>query len=261
MKRGMVGNHFPFFLSLNFIQNQDKIRFLVSHLKKIMLDKTKIKAIIFDIDGTLRDTDDEMVRRIELFLLHFEFFMSTEKAKTAARHFVMDIEDPGQKVLYYSDKWGWDTLIHKIIVFLRKLLKPFKHPKNYLTIEGIKEMIPQLAQHYTLAVASAGDEETVNAFLENAGIRQYFKAIATALTCSHTKPFADPLIWAAYQMGVSPEQCVMVGDTTVDISAGKNAGTQTVAVLCGFGEKSELEALKPDLMLETTGMLKAILVG
>ncbi len=39
-----------------------------------MLDKSKIKAIIFDVDGTLRDTDDEMVRSIELFLLKFEFF-------------------------------------------------------------------------------------------------------------------------------------------------------------------------------------------
>jgi N-acetyl-D-muramate 6-phosphate phosphatase len=224
-----------------------------------MLDKTKIKALIFDIDGTLRDTDDEMVRRIELFLLHFEFFISTGKAKTAARDFVMDIENPGQKVLYYTDKWGWDTFIHKTIQGIRWLLKPFKHSKNYLTIEGIQKMIPQLALHYSLAVASAGDEETVNAFLENAGIRQYFKVIATALTCPHTKPFADPLIWAAHKMGVSPEECVMVGDTTVDISAGKNAGTQTVGVLCGFGEKGELEALKPDLILETTGMLEAFL--
>jgi N-acetyl-D-muramate 6-phosphate phosphatase len=224
-----------------------------------MLDKTTIKALIFDIDGTLRDTDDEMVRRIELFLLHFEFFISTEKAKTAARDFVMDIENPGQKVLYYSDKWGWDTFIHKMVQGIRWLLKPFKHSKNYLTIEGIQEMIPQLAQHYPLAVASAGDEETVNAFLENAGIRQYFKVIATALTCPHTKPFADPLIWAAHKMAVSPDECVMIGDTTVDVLAGKNAGTQTVAVLCGFGEKRELEALKPDLILETTGMLKTFL--
>ena len=238
----------------------NKIHRHETYLYAKMLDKKKIKALIFDIDGTLRDTDDEMVRRIELLLLHFEFFISSEKAKTAARHFVMDIENPGQKVLYYSDKWGWDTFIHKTVLFIRRLLKPFKSQTNYLTIDGIKDMIPQLAQHYTLAVASAGDEETVIAFLENAGIKQYFKAIVTALTCPHTKPFADPLIWAAFQMGVSPEQCVMVGDTTVDILAGKNARTQTVGVLCGFGEKTELEALKPDLMLDTTGMLKTFLI-
>jgi N-acetyl-D-muramate 6-phosphate phosphatase len=226
---------------------------------KFMLDKTQIKAIIFDVDGTLRDTDDEIIRSIELFLLRFEYFISSEKAKTMARRFVMKIENPTQKVLYYTDKWGWDTFIHRSVLFLRRLFKPFKNNKNCLPIEGIQEMIPVLAQHYPLAIASAGDSETVINFLENAGIRQYFTSIATALTCPHTKPFADPLIWAANQMGVLPENCLMVGDTTVDILAGKNAGTQTLGVLCGFGELEELQALKPDLIVQTTSELMYVL--
>lgn len=225
-----------------------------------MLDTNQIKAIIFDVDGTLRDTDDEFIRKIELILLRFEYFISTEKSKTMARRFVMKMENPTQKVLYYSDKWGWDTFIHKTIIFIRSLFKPIKHNKNYLAIDGIKEMIPVLAQHYPLAVASAGDRDTVLAFLEHAGIKQHFKAIATALTCPHTKPFADPLIWAANEMGVLPQECLMVGDTTVDILAGKNANTQTLAVLCGFGEKPELEALNPDLILETTADMLHVLV-
>jgi N-acetyl-D-muramate 6-phosphate phosphatase len=219
-----------------------------------MFDKTHIKALIFDIDGTLRDTDDEIVRRIELFLLHFEFAISSEKAKTAARHFVMNMEDSGQKVLFYSDVWGWDTFIHQCVRGLRWLLKPFKQNTNYSTIEGIKEMIPRLAEHYKLAVASAGDAETVANFLKSAGLSQYFTVIATALTCPHTKPFPDPLIWAAHQLGVLPEQCVMIGDTTVDILAGQRAGMQTIGVLCGFGEHKELEDLKPTLLLATTAL-------
>jgi HAD superfamily hydrolase (TIGR01549 family) len=224
-----------------------------------MIDTSRIKAIIFDIDGTLRDTDDEMVRGFELFLLKFEFLISSKNAKTAARRWVMNMEGPVQKVLYYSDKWGWDTFIHAVVKGLRWLLKPFKSKTNYLTIDGVKELIPELAKRYPLAVASAGDAETVRLFLENAGISQYFTCVATALTCPHTKPFPDPLIWAAYKMGVAPEQCLMVGDTTVDILAGKNAGTQTIAVCCGFGEKEELAALSPDLILETTADMLSIM--
>jgi beta-phosphoglucomutase-like phosphatase (HAD superfamily) len=74
-------------------------------------------------------------------------------------------------------------------------------------------MIVELAKHYPLAVASAGDEQSVRAFLAHADIVQYFQCVATALSCPHTKPFADPLVWAALQMGVEVENCDMVGDT------------------------------------------------
>ena len=226
----------------------------------MMLDKTKIKAIIFDVDGTLRDTDDEMVRSVELFLLKFEFLISSKKAQTAARSIVMSMENPAQVILHYADKWGWDKFIHQFIQGIRRLLKPFKNAQNFQTIEGVKPMIEELAKHYPLAVASAGDEQTVKAFLAHADIAQYFKCIATALTCPHTKPFADPLVWAALQMGVEVENCIMVGDTTVDMMAGNNAKTQTVAVLCGFGEREELEALKPNLILMTTADLTKVLI-
>jgi N-acetyl-D-muramate 6-phosphate phosphatase len=216
------------------------------------IEKEKIKVLIFDIDGTLRDTDDELVRKIEVFLLNFQFAVSSEKTKTAARKLVMQIEDPGQKFLYYSDKWGWDYLLHKIIRCIRFLLKPFKQKTNYSTIQGVKEMIPLLAEKYTLAVCSAGDEETVTNFLKSAGIASYFKVIATALTCRYTKPFPDPLIWIANELNTKLEHCIMIGDTTVDIKAGINAGTTTIAVLCGFGEKKELENLNPNLLLNST---------
>ncbi len=224
-----------------------------------MLDKSKIKAIIFDVDGTLRDTDDEMVRSIELFLLKFEFFISSKKAQMAARSIVMSMENPAQIILHYADKWGWDKFIHQIIQGIRWLLKPFKNTQSFQTIEGVKAMIAELSQHYPLAVASAGDEQTVKAFLAHAGIAPYFKCVATALTCPHTKPFADPLVWAALQMGVDIENCIMVGDTTVDLMAGNNAKTQTVAVLCGFGEREELAALNPNLILTTTADLAEVL--
>ena len=56
-------------------------------------------------------------------------------------------------------------------------------------------------------------------------------------------------MWAAQQMQVKPEECLMVGDTTVDIRAGKSAGAQTVGVLCGFGTERELRRAGADLNL------------
>jgi len=51
----------------------------------------------------------------------------------------------------------------------------------------------------------------------------------------------------------------MVGDTTVDIRAGKAAGAQTVGVLCGFGTERELRRAGADLILDNTYELMAVL--
>jgi phosphoglycolate phosphatase-like HAD superfamily hydrolase len=51
----------------------------------------------------------------------------------------------------------------------------------------------------------------------------------------------------------------MIGDTTVDILAGRAAGAQTVGVLCGFGEEEELQRAGADLILPGTSALVSIL--
>jgi phosphoglycolate phosphatase len=60
-------------------------------------------------------------------------------------------------------------------------------------------------------------------------------------------------------MGVPAGDCLMVGDTTVDIRAGKAAGAQTIGVLCGFGEEQELRLLGADMVLATTPELVQVL--
>ena len=96
-------------------------------------------------------------------------------------------------------------------------------------------------------------------FLNQYNLVPYFKCIATGQTCEHTKPFPDPILWAAREMGVLPEACLMVGDTGVDIRAGKAAGAQTVGVLCGFGEEAELREHGADTILSITAELVQVL--
>ena len=69
------------------------------------------------------------------------------------------------------------------------------------------------------------------------------------------------MVWAARQMGLEPQECLMIGDTTVDIRAGKAAGAQTVGVLCGFGDEKELRRAGADLILPSTADLAQVLFG
>ena len=53
----------------------------------------------------------------------------------------------------------------------------------------------------------------------------------------------------------------MIGDTTVDMHAGKSAGAQTIGVLCGFGHRKELLRAGADVILETTAGVELALAG
>ena len=53
----------------------------------------------------------------------------------------------------------------------------------------------------------------------------------------------------------------MIGDTTVDIRAGRSAGAQTVGLLCGFGEEPELRRVGADLILAATSDLEKVLLS
>ena len=67
------------------------------------------------------------------------------------------------------------------------------------------------------------------------------------------------MVYAAQALGKAPEDCVMVGDTIVDVKSGKSAGAQTIAVLCGFGTEKELTRVGADLILPTTPDIQSYL--
>ena len=136
----------------------------------------------------------------------------------------------------------------------------YKPKKNFLLVSGVKEMLAHLSSRYPLAIVRARDACTTNAFLVQFGLLPYFRCVATAPTCEHTKPFPDPILWSAHEMGVSPESCLMVGDTTVDMRTGRAAGAQKVGVLCGFGERPELQKAGADMILTTTDELVQVLL-
>ena len=62
-------------------------------------------------------------------------------------------------------------------------------------------------------------------------------------------------------MGVQPDECLMIGDTTVDIRAAQAAGAQSVGVLCGFGTEAELQRAGADLIIDSTASLANILIS
>jgi len=82
------------------------------------------------------------------------------------------------------------------------------------------------------------------------GLETLFEIVITADDVLNKKPHAEPLVLCSDKLGLAPDNCVYVGDTRVDIRAGKAAGMQTVGVLTGFDDYDALEREKPDAIIE-----------
>lgn len=219
---------------------------------RMTLDIPRIKALCFDVDGTLSDTDDYYAHKIVRF---FPRALFRDPAHTA-RRLVMWVESPGNALLGFADRIGIDD---EMVAFIDWINRHRKNPlKKYLIVPGVEEMFKRLEGRYPMSVVSARDEKSTMRFLTQFDLCKYFQVIVTGLSAPHTKPYPDPILLAAKNMGVGPHQCLMIGDTTVDMRAGKAAGAQTVGVLCGFGEEEELRRLGADLILKSTADLPAL---
>jgi len=217
------------------------------------LDLPRIKALCFDVDGTLSDTDDLYARKVSPYLPRTIF----RDPDQTARRMVMWVESPGNALLRYADRMGLDD---EMGAFIDRFSRARPNTaQRFLLIPGVDEMLAALKGRYPMAIVSARHEKSTMRFLEQFDLVKYFDAIITGLSAPHTKPFPDPIFLAAERMGVKPHECLMIGDTTVDMRAGRSAGAQTVGVLCGFGEEKELLDMGADLILSNTHQLMDVL--
>jgi len=217
------------------------------------LQVSRIHAICFDVDGTLSDTDDVFVQKLERFLHPIRFLLPDQDLQRLARRLVMWSEAPGNFLIGFPDILGVDDEIAAVMEWLnRHRPRPMKH---FLLIPGVKEMLAELSGRYPLSVVSARDAMSTRSFLDRFELTPFFQCIVTGQTAEHTKPYPDPILYAAKAMNVPPGSCLMVGDTTVDIRAGRKAGAQTIGVLCGFGERDELQKAGADMILTSTAEL------
>ncbi len=206
----------------------------------------KIQGWFFDLDGTLMDTDDQTVERLAQRLR----FLGDERARRLARRIVMAGETPMNYAVTAVDMVGLDAVLFGV----RRMLHAHT-TSTFRLIEGVKPLLVRLVERATLAVVSTRSSEDATEFLRQHDLADFFKLVVTQATTKRLKPHPEPVLYTAKQLGLSPEVCVMVGDTTMDVLSGRRAGAWTVGVLCGFGEEAELWRAGAHLVLPSTANL------
>lgn len=211
---------------------------------------SQIEAIFFDIDGTLSDSDDQVIEEVMRHLRFLRLVFNDPSLRKIARYSVSLAMSVFNNFYHFIDRFGLDDFFVKLFPQNKRKEHP-NFEKDRTLIDGVRETLQILHQRYKLGIVSARSQEGVQYFLELFSLEEFFDVIVSANTCYYTKPFPHPLLYAAQKIRISPQHCLMVGDTIVDILAGKAAGMTTIGVLCGFGTLQELRRAAADHILDS----------
>jgi phosphoglycolate phosphatase len=219
-----------------------------------MLDKDKVDAVLFDLDGTLMDTDDQAVERLAHWLQRLRWL----HPHRTARRLIMASETPGNVLMTLVDVLGLDAPLMALTDRLRRW-RGLRTRADFCIVAGAEDMLATLNGRYRLAVVTTRGRSDAEAFLDQYDLHDLFDLLVTRESTWRLKPHPAPIRHAARLLDVPVERCVMVGDTTVDVKAARRAGAWAVAALCGFGEREELERAGAHVVLEHTAHLSSLL--
>ncbi len=224
-----------------------------------MIDPANIDAILFDLDGTLVDTDDAAVDRLAARLSVFRALFPARSPRPLARWLMMQAETPVNTAFSLLDRLGLDGPLTAASARWHAR-RGSQGPTNYHPIDGVPQMLAELAGRYKLALVTTRSTRHLTALqTAHPEITTHLEAMIGRQHTRRIKPHPAPLQLAATKLRVPIERCLMVGDTPVDIQAARRAGAWSVGVLCGFGEQGELERAGAHMLLGCTADLAEIL--
>jgi len=200
-----------------------------------------VLALLFDLDGTLLDTFDQLLRaQNEALAVFGEPPLAAEELRPLvgillAKQMEITRGMTGPRVAAINEEYYRR---------FRALVE-----QGVLLFPGVKETMPVLKGRL-IGTMTTRRRDTADLMLRKAGIREYFGAVVGGDEVAHPKPAPDLPRFAARALGVRPSECAVVGDAPVDILAGRAAGARTIAAAYGYGNRDELLAAKPDEVVE-----------
>ncbi|HEY63004.1 MAG TPA: AI-2E family transporter [Caldilineae bacterium] len=213
-----------------------------------LLRGRKVEALLFDLDGTLVETDDEIVRIWAMRIAPLRSVIPALDPERTVRWVLGRLEGPASFLLSLLDRRSMDE---KALEWAERLSRMLGYPpaEALVPVPGAIEAIQQLHERYRLGIVTTRQVEEVRQFVRANGLEGAVDVIVARDNYPRLKPHPGPILHAAEALGIDVEQCAMVGDTAADVAAAQAAGALAIGVLSGFGQKEDLESA--DLVVDS----------
>ena len=202
-------------------------------------------GILFDLDGTLLDTLDDLMDGVNHALNQFGY---SQRTREEIRRFVGNGAAKLMQRAVPADV-DWQKPLEVFQVYYRA------HCRNKTApYPGIPEALEELGRRYPLAIISNKPDGAVKTLCQD-----YFPgifALGESPLCPR-KPSPDMVYLGMEKIGA--DRCIYVGDSEVDVLTAKNAQVPCLSVLWGFREKEEIQAAGGEYFCESTGQLVSTL--
>lgn len=202
---------------------------------------TGLKAVIFDLDGTIFDN-------IKLFYESFNMALKGLEAVPIDR--LRHDLNMGKNLMEILSEHFPDHLASKLHERINTIYgRMVKRTVPFKGVGRALSLIKSFGLKIGLATGSKVTHEELKGLLERNGLLKYFDEIVTGIDVEKGKPSPDLVRKCAERLGVRKGDFAYIGDASVDVRSGKAAGGYTVSVLTGVGTFEELIYENPDCII------------
>jgi phosphoglycolate phosphatase len=215
---------------------------------------SSLKAIIFDLDGTLVDSARDLRDAVNILLAEEGLRqISLEEVKSMIGDGAARLVERGVSAT------GGD--LSRLPALVPRFLQIYEANASRYTeaYPGVVETLSSLRElGLPLAVVTNKPYAATIDILEVLGLRTYFDAVVGGDTLPERKPHPAPILAALEHLGVAPEAALMVGDNYHDVQAARAAGVRAFAVTYGYSHKPHAELGADRLIDAMSELLPAV---
>lgn len=208
-----------------------------------------MKLLILDFDGTLANTQPLIVQTMQQTLQAVG--LPQRSREECARMIGLPLKQTFTELMPMSDEMG-----NRCEATYRELFARNNRPGTVPLFPGVKETLLELHRRgLILTIATSRYRQSLEAFLEEMGIREIISYIVTPQEVAHAKPAPDMVEAILQHYGLPREEALVVGDAKYDILMGKSAGVKTCAVTYGNGSREELSRAGAHYLIDSFSSL------